>query len=403
MNEKQRTELVRAKIILSGVTGQDEHDEDNIRDAYRALCRLLDEQGREPVHSLQCAHCHVTIETLNEKVMRTLAALKEWSDKTDWVQKTAQPLELGMHRADVLKQRIEHLQAEAEADKTIIEYHEATIKRLQYEVDAIPAIKEERDALAAEVLEQCRIIAMSAEREDALRAELTRLKASIALDKMAEDARTIGLRLDDWDKIGCVNHDCDKCKAVHEPVAMREVLVKIARFLGVVRVYAQDIQPKHELETDKPLHWKARELQDEVIKLIDTTPPAPQSVPVKCWCHKCNEHNTVNGLPFSMTQMILCPECGNKRCPKASDHQLDCTGSNEPNQPGSVYTAPQPVPVKTYHDGKPWPVAPKPWVGLSEKEVEAYDDWADFQVGCGRQTLFDMVRDIEAKLKGKNT
>jgi hypothetical protein len=44
------------------------------------------------------------------------------------------------------------LQAEAEADKTIIEYHEATIKRLQYEVDAIPAIKEERDALAAEVV-----------------------------------------------------------------------------------------------------------------------------------------------------------------------------------------------------------------------------------------------------------
>jgi hypothetical protein len=64
--------------------------------------------------------------------------------------------------------------------------------------------------------------------------------------------------------------------------------------------------------------------------------------------------------------------------------------------------APQPVPVKTYHDGKPWPVQPKPWVGLSEEEVEAYDDWADFQVGCGRQTLFDMVRNIEAKLKEKN-
>ena len=62
----------------------------------------------------------------------------------------------------------------------------------------------------------------------------------------------------------------------------------------------------------------------------------------------------------------------------------------------------QPVPVKTYHDGKPWPVAPKPWVGLSEKEVEAYDSWADFQVGCGRQTLFDMVRDIEARLREKN-
>jgi hypothetical protein len=48
------------------------------------------------------------------------------------------------------------------------------------------------------------------------------------------------------------------------------------------------------------------------------------------------------------------------------------------------------------------PAAQKPWVGLSEEEVEAYDDWADFQVGCGRQTLFDMVRNIEAKLKEKN-
>jgi hypothetical protein len=55
-------------------------------------------------------------------------------------------------------------------------------------------------------------------------------------------------------------------------------------------------------------------------------------------------------------------------------------------------------------DGKHalYTAAQKPWVGLSEKEVEAYDSWADFQVGCGRQTLFDMVRDIEAKLKEKN-
>ncbi len=36
-------------------------------------------------------------------------------------------------------------------------------------------------------------------------------------------------------------------------------------------------------------------------------------------------------------RMFLCPTCGNKRCPKASDHDLPCTGSNEPGQPGSVY------------------------------------------------------------------
>jgi DNA-directed RNA polymerase subunit RPC12/RpoP len=136
------------------------------------------------------------------------------------------------------------------------------------------------------------------------------------------------------------------------------------------------------------------------IKRLKAAQPAPVQEPVASYCcHSC--FKIAGG--FMLDRMILCPECGNKRCPKASDHQLDCTGSNEPNQPGSVYTAPQPVPVKTYHDGKPWPVAPKPWVGLTDAEVEAYDDWADFQVGCGRQTLFDMVRDIDAKLKGKNT
>jgi hypothetical protein len=57
-----------------------------------------------------------------------------------------------------------------------------------------------------------------------------------------------------------------------EPVAMREALKKLAQFLDVVRVYAQEIRPIHELETDKPLHWKAREIQDEVIRLINTIP-----------------------------------------------------------------------------------------------------------------------------------
>jgi hypothetical protein len=35
--------------------------------------------------------------------------------------------------------------------------------------------------------------------------------------------------------------------------------------------------------------------------------------------------------------MIICPECGCKRCPKASHHDNACTGSNEPGQEGSVY------------------------------------------------------------------
>jgi hypothetical protein len=45
----------------------------------------------------------------------------------------------------------------------------------------------------------------------------------------------------------------------------------------------------------------------------------------------------------------------------------------------------------------------RPWVGLTEREVELYWDWEDFQTGAGRSTIFEMVRDIEAKLRSKNT
>ena len=61
----------------------------------------------------------------------------------------------------------------------------------------------------------------------------------------------------------------------------------------------------------------------------------------RCICHKCIEENgirdSVTGFPLSSMRIILCPDCGNKRCPKASDHTLACTGSNDPGQVGSVY------------------------------------------------------------------
>lgn len=38
------------------------------------------------------------------------------------------------------------------------------------------------------------------------------------------------------------------------------------------------------------------------------------------------------GMPF-----IVCKNCGNKRCPKATDCSLNCTNSNNPGQEGSIY------------------------------------------------------------------
>lgn len=64
-----------------------------------------------------------------------------------------------------------------------------------------------------------------------------------------------------------------------------------------------------------------------------------------CECHACIEEFALSdselfgkSLPLSARKMILCLDCGNKRCPKASDHRLECTGSNEPGQAGSVYS-----------------------------------------------------------------
>jgi len=61
----------------------------------------------------------------------------------------------------------------------------------------------------------------------------------------------------------------------------------------------------------------------------------------KCECHRCIKEFSLkdefSNLPLSSTKMIVCPKCGNKRCPHASDHDLECTNSNEPGQQGSTY------------------------------------------------------------------
>jgi hypothetical protein len=50
----------------------------------------------------------------------------------------------------------------------------------------------------------------------------------------------------------------------------------------------------------------------------------------------------------------------------------------------------------------PQPAQQREWVGLTDEEVELYWDWEDWQTGAGRSTIFEMVRDIEAKLKERN-
>lgn len=66
--------------------------------------------------------------------------------------------------------------------------------------------------------------------------------------------------------------------------------------------------------------------------------------PQKDCCHACDTalYGPTAGTWHFMNgrqTMLVCATCGNKRCPKASNHVLECTGSNEPGQQGSIYAA----------------------------------------------------------------
>lgn len=60
--------------------------------------------------------------------------------------------------------------------------------------------------------------------------------------------------------------------------------------------------------------------------------PVSERMP-DCWCRTCRPV-AINDMRF-----VVCPDCGNKRCPRANDHRNACTGSNEPGQEGSAYPA----------------------------------------------------------------
>lgn len=60
----------------------------------------------------------------------------------------------------------------------------------------------------------------------------------------------------------------------------------------------------------------------------------------RCTCLTCWPRDF---LDDSSQFFRTCPTCGNKRCPKTTDHRHACTNSNAPGQAGSVYGTPSPA------------------------------------------------------------
>jgi hypothetical protein len=92
--------------------------------------------------------------------------------------------------------------------------------------------------------------------------------------------------------------------------------------------------------------------------------------------------------------------------PLTCKHEWFRTGAMEPGECRCINCGmwntttppvPQPVPVKTYSGGKPWPVAPKPWVGLTDEDM-----YLNCPNWLSQEQCKVWVAQIEAKLKEKN-
>lgn len=67
----------------------------------------------------------------------------------------------------------------------------------------------------------------------------------------------------------------------------------------------------------------------DYINLLDASEKAIREG--ACSCYRC-----IDERGHVRVRMGSC-SCGNKRCPKSSDHRHACTNSNEKGQPGSIY------------------------------------------------------------------
>lgn len=100
------------------------------------------------------------------------------------------------------------------------------------------------------------------------------------------------------------------------------------------------------IEITVPVTWTTiKEIWAKGVEHFAAAPQSPGSEPATmpgkwipvseqkpdCWCLTCRPV-VLNDMRF-----VVCPDCGNKRCPRANDHRNACTGSNEPGQEGGAY------------------------------------------------------------------
>lgn len=97
----------------------------------------------------------------------------------------------------------------------------------------------------------------------------------------------------------------------------------LGRFCGEISICQAALDSLHESISESNPTWRV-DYSRVVLLPVGVT----VVVDVRC-CLSC--------LGSERPGMTVCQTCGNKRCPKATHHDYECTGSNEPGQAGSVY------------------------------------------------------------------
>jgi len=217
--------------------------------------------------------------------------------------------------------------------------------------------------------------------------------ANEALDKMAENARELGLDYEVEPKIGCVNHDCDKCKALAEQPAQQEI----------------DWKDQYEKQKRRADMWVAK-YEADIGPLEKAGPVTAQQEPV-AWQYRDARDDGTWGAWLGCDKRLA---------------------EDEYRQVRALYTAPQPEPVQQsaervepvavvsgYYGGKcvilpldtarifnsntplyTSPPAQRTWVGLTDEELSEVYNQAEWQSWCFNGWEYE--RAIEAKLKEKN-
>lgn len=150
-----------------------------------------------------------------------------------------------------------------------------------------------------------------------------------------------------------------ECKSMADELASRSrqeesLRIEIKRLHDMVAAYEDELDAKDARIKELKATYEIAH-QAEVLQAVRNGPSTSIRVgpPVtfqfdgigsgeKCFCHQCCKDRDERSpgsswLPYASGRMIVCAICGNKRCPRATDHRNECTNSNEPGQIGSIF------------------------------------------------------------------